>query len=84
MCKVLRLEEAVRGAVWLEGSEYEEVRAGRRWGQVAQGLMSCPESFYSLSEVGALEGCEQRKSRALTWMLIAPSGCCVGNGLDWW
>ena len=30
MCKVLRLEEAVRGAVWLEGSEYEEVRAGRR------------------------------------------------------
>lgn len=35
MCKVLSLEEAVRGAVLLEGSESEEVRAGRRWGQVA-------------------------------------------------
>ena len=45
-CKVLRLEEAVRGAVWLEGSEWEEVRARRRYGQVAEGLMSCWESFF--------------------------------------
>jgi len=45
--------------------------------------MRCPESFFSPNEVGALEGCEER-SHVLTWMLIAPSGCCVGNGLDWW
>lgn len=81
MCKVLRLEEAVREAAWLEGSEWEEGRAGRRWGQVAQGLVG---SFFSPSEVGALEGCRLRRSRALTRMFTAPSGCSVGNSLDWW
>ena len=50
-------------------------------GQVVQGLVGCSRTWvFALGKVGALEGCGQRRGRALTQMLTSTLWCLLRGG----